>query len=91
MHFNLYFNEQEDHHPSGIHEGIHPNFIYEEYNEHVENYVSDIFKKHFSMPIYDDDYLNNAPEEQNDIPFEIHERNQVINSEILNEFVNTSF
>ena len=40
--------------------------------------MSAIFKKHFSMPIYDDDYLNNAREEHNDIPFEMHERNQVI-------------
>ena len=80
LHSNLAFNEQEDYQPSGIHEESRPNLLYEECNEHVENYVSDIFKKDFSMPIYDDDYLNNAHEEHNDIPFEMHERNQVINS-----------
>ena len=48
-------------------------------------------RKISALPIYDDDYLNNAPEEQNDMPFEMHDRIQVINSEILNEVVDISF
>ena len=31
-------------HPSDVHEEGHTNFLYEEYNEHFENCVSNIFK-----------------------------------------------
>ena len=49
-----------------MHEEGHPNFLYEDCNQHVENYVSDVFKQDLSFPIYDqckDGYLDNAPQE----------------------------
>ena len=132
LHPNPSFDEQEDNHPGDVHEESHPNFPYEHCNEHVEKYVSDIFKEYFSVPIcdeYKDDYLNNAPEEpkvcnngldlqeeeenskwdtslcfldseitlldsmekHNDIFFKTFVRNQVLNSESLDEEVDVSF
>ena len=49
---NPSFDEQEDNHPSDVHEESHPNFPYEECDQRVENYVSDIFKEDFSKPLY---------------------------------------
>ena len=43
-HSNPSFYEQEDNQASDIHEESHPNLLYEECNENVENYVSDIFR-----------------------------------------------
>ena len=66
LHFNPFFDEQEDNHHSDIHEESHPNFLYEDYNRHVENSTSDVFKEYFILPIYDackDGYLDHAPQE----------------------------
>ena len=63
---NPSFDEQEDNQSGDVYEESHPNFPYEECNQHVESYVSDIFKEYFSMPINDeceDEYLDNTPQE----------------------------
>ena len=64
LHSNPSFDEQEDNQPSDVHEESHPNFPYEECNQHVEVSVSDVFKEDFNMPLCyqcEDFHLDDAP------------------------------
>ena len=66
LHSNPPFYEKEDGYPSNVQEDGHTNFLYENYNQHVENSVSDVIIEDFSSLIYDeyeDGYLDHAPRE----------------------------
>ena len=65
LHPNPSLDKQEYDQPSDVHEESHPNFPYGECNQHVENFVSDVFEGDLSMPIYDegkDDHQDDTPQ-----------------------------
>ena len=84
LHLNTSFNEQEDDHPSDVHEESHPNFPHGECNQHAKNVVSNNFKENFSLPIYDEQEGN--VQEEGDIHFPYEECNQHAETLVSNVF-----